>query len=73
MNQYQESPCADGCRQRPNDPLEGMEVAMAYVPWQHFSTIYEPDKALMVGTIFPELNRPFLGASCSCKGGGMRR
>lgn len=37
------------------------EPAMAYVPWQYFSTPYEPQKALMVGTIFPELDKPFTG------------
>ncbi len=35
--------------------------AMAYVPWQYFTTVYEPDKALEIGTIFPELDKPFLG------------
>ncbi|MDD6306564.1 MAG: spore coat associated protein CotJA [Clostridiales bacterium] len=35
---------------------------MAYVPWQYFTTVYETDKALEVGTIFPELDRPFLAA-----------
>lgn len=69
MNQFQESSCQKGCRQQPKvDPLSEMEVAMAYVPWQFFQTIYEPDKALQAGTIFPELNKPFLG-----KGGVMKR
>lgn len=36
-------------------------VAMAYVPWQYFHTVYEPEKALEIGTIFPELDKPFLG------------
>lgn len=39
---------------------ENQVVAMAYVPWQNFYKVYEPEKALMVGTIFPELNKPFL-------------
>jgi hypothetical protein len=34
---------------------------MAYVPWQTWNTVYEPEKALMMGTIFPELNKPFRG------------
>ncbi len=42
-------------------PAPDYPVAMAYVPWQHFSDTYEPDKALQCGTIFPELNKPFLG------------
>jgi hypothetical protein len=40
---------------------------MGYVPWQQFSRAYEPQKALKTGTIFPELDKPFLGA-----GGRMR-
>ncbi len=43
------------------DPLSGMPIAMAYVPWQFFQETYEPDKALQYGTIFPELNKPFYG------------
>ncbi len=35
-------------------------VAMAYVPWQYFTTVYEMDKALEIGTIFPELDKPFM-------------
>ena len=35
--------------------------AMAYVPWQKFKEPYDPSKAFMVGTIFPELNKPFTG------------
>ncbi|WP_330416318.1 spore coat associated protein CotJA [Roseburia sp. AM16-25] len=41
--------------------LENFAVAMGYVPWQYLSNLYEPDKALKVGTIFPELNKPFDG------------
>jgi hypothetical protein len=44
-------------------PYAGAEfpVAMAYVPWQKLTSVYEPDKALEIGTIFPELNLPFYG------------
>ena len=43
-------------------------LAMAYVPWQYFTTVYEPDRALEVGTIFPELDKPFLaGGRCARK------
>lgn len=45
----------------PADPLADMAIAMAYVPWQFMHETYEPDKALQCGTIFPELNKPFLG------------
>ena len=37
-------------------------IAMAYVPWQHFTSIYENlEEAFQAGTIFPELNKPFTG------------
>lgn len=38
-----------------------MPIGMAYVPWQHFKSVYDVDKALAYGTIFPELNKPFFG------------
>ena len=44
-----------------HDGVDSMALAMAYVPWQNFYKVYEPEKALMIGTIFPELNKPFLG------------
>ncbi len=44
-----------------SDPLSGMAIAMAYVPWQFFHDVYEPEKALQAGTVFPELNQPFCG------------
>ena len=39
-------------------------VAMAYVPWQNLETVYDLEKGLREGTIFPELNLPFLRGGC---------
>ena len=37
-------------------------IAMAYVPIQHMSHIYENlNEALKIGTLFPELTKPFVG------------
>lgn len=36
-----------------------MQFAQAYVPFQKFDTIMAPDKALMQGTVFPELDMPY--------------
>ncbi len=50
-------------------------IAMAYVPWQVWRNIYEPPKALMTGTIFAELDKPFTGRppeSNNCTKGGCR-
>ena len=47
------------------DELNGMPLAMAYVPWQHLSSIFEDlDAAYKKGTIFPELEKPFTGRRC---------
>lgn len=54
---------SDCCQTK--DPLCGFPLAMAYVPWQTWQAIYEPDQALCQGTIFMELDKPFLG----CRGG----
>ena len=50
----------------PND-MPSMALAMAYVPMQQFKTVYEPNEALQYGTIFPELNKPFLGWKGGCR------
>ncbi len=58
---------AMGSRMGRTDSDCGMQVGMAYVPWQQLHTVYDPEKGLMVGTIFPELDKPFMGR------GGKRR
>lgn len=47
--------------------LSGLPLAMAYVPWQTFGNTYEPCKALQLGTIFPELCKPFCGKRGVCR------
>lgn len=48
-----------------NEHFDRFPVAMAYVPWQHLTKIYENlDKAYQTGTIFPELTKPFMGRRC---------
>lgn len=46
---------------------EDYPVAMAYVPWQRWGTLYDPEKGLECGTIFPDLNKPFLGVRGGCR------
>ena len=41
-----------------------MPIAMAYVPWQQWRQTYSMDKALSRGTIFPELDLPFVMGRC---------
>lgn len=50
-----------------NEYFDQFPLAMAYVPWQRLTNIYEDlDEAFHNGTIFPELNKPFSGRRC-CK------
>lgn len=58
-----------GCGRRPETsfPRDEYVLAMAYVPWQYFTNVYEPDKALEIGTIFPELDKPFLVGGRGCR------
>lgn len=41
--------------------MENMVLAMAYVKKQAWSELYEADMGLQRGTIFPELDLPFVG------------
>lgn len=50
-----------------NDALAGMPLAMAYVTWQPaFRDTFPLCKALQVGTVFPELCKPFCGRRGGC-------
>lgn len=41
-----------------------MPIGMCYVPWQVWGNIYDPAKALSRGTMFADLDKPFLGGNC---------
>ena len=38
-----------------------LSLAMAYVPFQEFRDLNEPEQALAAGTLFRELDKPFYG------------
>lgn len=42
---------------------KGVSLAIATIPCQEWSDVYEEDRALEVGTVFPDLNMPFYAAS----------
>ena len=52
-------------RQKPCDVKDKLRkefpVAMAYVPWQRYPEPYPVCKGFIRGTIFEELDKPFLG------------
>ena len=39
-------------------------IAMAYVPWQQWGQTYTPEQGLRQGTIFPDLDYPFVMGRC---------
>ena len=45
-------------------------IAMAYVRWQELGNMYQPEMALVRGTLYPELDKPFCG--CTVTMGGKR-
>ena len=44
-----------------NIPQNKCSLAMAYVPWQKWETMYNEEEALKAGTAFPSLDLPFYG------------
>lgn len=50
----------------PEDCIDQYPLAMAYVPWQQFGEVYPLDHGFHRGTIFPELDLPFLCANPAC-------
>lgn len=51
-----EDSVTDSC----SDPFP-MALAMAYVRCQKWGATYDPETALDRGTLFPDLDKPFLG------------
>ena len=52
--------------------LRGYPLASVYAPYQEFKGIYDRETALKQGTLFSELDLPFMGASVANKGGNCR-
>ncbi len=45
--------------------LDDLPLGMAYVPFQKFRKTYDADVALTRGTMFEELDKPFLGGEAT--------
>lgn len=50
--------------QSSHDRMRGMPTAMGYVPWQQWGQTYPLEQGLNRGTIFPELDLPFVMGRC---------
>ena len=42
-------------------PIEDPVLAMAYVPMQEYGVLYDEADALTAGTLYPDLDKPFVG------------
>ena len=42
-------------------PLDMLPLTMAYIPMQKFGDVYSEDEALIKGTLFPDIDKPFYG------------
>lgn len=54
-----------GCTPNLTPFPQNTPVAMAYIPFQQFGQLYPPEKGYKQGTIFPDLDKPFLGGGAS--------
>lgn len=54
--------CDEGC-DRGKEPVDKMMPAMAYVPWQQWEDIYCMEEGFERGTVFAQLDKPFIGRS----------
>ncbi|MDO7785640.1 spore coat associated protein CotJA [Desulforamulus aquiferis] len=43
----------------PGMPIQGLELARVYIPFQRFGPVFDLTRALDLGTLFPELYRPY--------------
>ena len=51
-------------RPSPAENIDLFPVGMTYVPWQRWQQVYSVEVAIDVGTIFPDLNKPFIMGGC---------
>ena len=56
-----ETDAADGVLTARQAFPETLSLAMAYVPMQRFACLYEPETGFERGTIYKQLDLPFLG------------
>ncbi len=60
QSEASDSPSLD-CKQPTTTLPKSMPIGMLYVPYQSWQKVYEPQVGLPRGTIFEELDKPFIG------------
>ena len=69
--EYVRCGCGEGAAEK-TWGLRGYPLASVYSPLQDWREIYDPDTALKRGTVFKELDLPFMGGCSDDCGGGKR-
>ena len=57
------------CNNYMNQSYEGLAnlaLGSAYVPFQHFEQVLDADNALIYGSVFAELVKPFYSKKAAC-------
>ena len=62
------APKSDECPMPASRFPKETPLAMAYVPYQFWEKPYDSDTALSRGTIFPPLDKPFIGEEAVNRG-----
>lgn len=62
MRDMQKDECVGGC-DRGTEHVDHMMPGMGFVPWQKWEDVYCIDDGLENGTIFGQLNKPYIGRS----------
>ncbi|MGN0298946.1 MAG: spore coat associated protein CotJA [Lachnospiraceae bacterium] len=59
--------CSQKCERMPADRmlLDELPLGMTYVPMQRFENLYSAEQGLQAGTIFQDLDFPFLVGICA--------
>lgn len=63
---YANCPCTNVAAESHQTDCDEMVLAMAYVLVQDFVNLYEPDAAFSRGTVFADLDKPFMAGGVSC-------
>lgn len=62
---------SENCKKDECIPFEQVikvrKLAEAYVPFQKFCSLFEPQESLIKGTVFPALSEPYEKKSSGCK------
>uniref|UniRef100_UPI00336AE9EE spore coat associated protein CotJA n=1 Tax=Clostridium sp. 12(A) TaxID=1163671 RepID=UPI00336AE9EE len=56
--------CPPPAAEAATECIDQYPVGMAYVPWQNWQQVYSVETAINMGTIFPDLFKPFTMGGC---------